>query len=101
MSNAPGVSNWTERTESSSWSSPGAGSGSHDPAAVGLIDHPTADTPYTVAIDPGVVQLWLQNPNENYGLQLASDDNNSWYGWFMSPEAGDPDLRPRLRVEFE
>jgi len=88
------------RGQSRRWASPGAGSGSHDSAVVGSIDQPAGGTPHTVEIDPDVVESWLQNPTENYGLLLASDDSTPCSGWFMSAEASNPDERPRLRVVY-
>ncbi len=98
--NAPGVANWTQRTDASDWSSPGAGTGSFDATVVGELDTPAGGSSFTVELDPAAVQGWLDDPDSNFGFLLAADGPGPCYGWFMSSDANDPDVRPLLRVTY-
>lgn len=97
-----GISNWNERTASSSWSSPGAGSGAHGSTVVGELDSPAGGESFTVQIDPDLVQQWRDDPGSNNGLLIAAaEGSGACYGWFMSSDANNPSERPLLRVEFQ
>ena len=98
--NSAGISNWTQRTSSDSWTEAGCGPGSYDSMVLGSVDQPRADTGYTVELDPSAVQAWIDDPGENYGLLAVNRNGSSCYGWFMSSNAGPEAERPLLRVEY-
>ncbi|WP_127579489.1 Ig-like domain-containing protein [Paenibacillus koleovorans] len=68
-----GTINWTQRTASDNWGTPG-GTGSGTDTISGKVfeaDFQTG-TPAVVALDPEVVQSWISNPSTNLGIVLSS-----------------------------
>ena len=51
----------------------------------------------TVAItDLNVVQTWVNNPKENFGILIAGPDANMW--GLEARETAVPDRRPKLTI---
>jgi hypothetical protein len=84
------------------WESPGADGLSdreHDPRAEGTMQQATGWMTFDVT---GLVQYWLREPTQNYGMIIKSFDVSvpSHHIFFSSDHPGE-DVRPQLTIKYE
>lgn len=60
---------------------------------------PATSGPYMINLNRSVVQFWVDNPSQNYGL-IISNGNGSSQAVIDSAEASTPSNRPKLSIEF-
>ena len=91
---------WISATQRTAWAAPGANSDSDrlaTPEDALAID--AGDAWYTFTV-PALVQSWVSQPGQNYGLILQGSPGGAVEYKFNSMEAGPADLRPRLNVHY-
>lgn len=104
-----GDATWTDRFASSkAWAAPGALEGIDYSAAVSALRlvYGTGDSPYVFESNPDAVtdvQLWLDDPAQNFGWLLKAEDEGTRFTArrFGSREMGDPEVAPRLIIDFD
>jgi hypothetical protein len=101
-----GAVTWNNRFHDSvPWTSPGAEAGVDFVAAPSGATYADFPGTYTWASTPEMVadvQFWLQNPGQNYGWLLMSNDENTFFTarrW-AAREYPDAALRPKLIIEY-
>jgi len=94
---------WLNRDSGVPWATPGArGSGTDVQASptftIGGFSG-TGVEPKTIALDPAVVQGWLDNPSSNQGVLLVNLANDQVTRIYSSEDA-DPSRRPALTITY-
>ena len=59
----------------------------------------SSSTPFILPIN-ATVEDWIENPDENHGLLLKTDESNSDCVWVHSSDSTTPSSRPRLEVTY-
>jgi hypothetical protein len=94
---------WNDRAAGVSWTAAG---GEYNPAAVSdsvIMD--SVNVYKTFRLDADMVQDWIKNPADNYGVVIISnienDGFNNWYGFISKNYSVLTSVRPRLTVYYE
>lgn len=93
--------NWTRASVGEAWELPGA-RGARDRGSVVLGSFVPRTGSCTIELNPegvALVQSWVDAPSSNHGLLLVIPDSEGKIA-FRSRHGGDPDRRPRLRLEY-
>jgi hypothetical protein len=90
---------------SNTWTSPGAAAGNdYVPAASSAQTvYGLGDSPYTFPSSPQMVadlQLWLANPQTNFGWMLICEDETAAFTARRFGAREEPNFPPRLQVEY-
>jgi hypothetical protein len=85
---------WNQRANGAAWMTAGAGAPSRDTTPIGTFTPATADSEFTVAIDAATIQDWIDDPNTNFGMAIASVNADG--PKFHSREASN--FKPFLRI---
>lgn len=92
---------WNNSETGINWTNSG-GDYSATPAGNSLYMDKTGE--YKIfSIKPSIVQKWIDNPNNNFGLIFVSDteniDNNRWFGFYSSNNIA-VSYRPKLVIYY-
>lgn len=91
---------WLSATQTALWAEPGAlGAADHLADAADALAIDTVNTWYTFTI-PSLVQAWLDNPGQNYGIILQGASGGAVEYRFSASEAPREDYRPSLTVRY-
>jgi hypothetical protein len=93
---AAGVANYTYRTATELWTTPGAGPGSRDTVSLASFSPQTLDTEYVIMLPVNIVRAWVADPASNFGLEFAIEGQISDGVSFNSSESEFPEKRPLL-----
>jgi hypothetical protein len=91
-----GTATWNSRANGQLWTTAGAYPPSRASTVAGTISPSATNTEYTVTIDPAVVASWVTTPATNFGLAMATVNNDG--PRFESREFATVARRPYLRV---
>jgi hypothetical protein len=93
-----GQATWLEASAGLPWTVPGCDA---DPcrgvSELAFFEPTEQDHRYALGIDAALVEAWRDDPDQNYGLLLATPASNG--GMFHSSESKDDTMRPSLEVE--
>ncbi|MFB9928304.1 DNRLRE domain-containing protein [Amycolatopsis halotolerans] len=94
-----GSATWNKASAGRAWSTPG---GDFDPAVAGTTTGVTNDPALRVLGVTGLAQRWVNDPASNHGalVKLADEANPQERTLFLSSEAAEPRLRPKLTVVY-
>jgi hypothetical protein len=99
------LESWDEATATSNqhstgvaWLGAGATPPSRGTTAIGTVTPATANQTYTFAITTATVQTWITTPATNFGVAIATTNDNG--PRFGTREKGTASQRPSLRVVY-
>ncbi|GAA4526914.1 golvesin C-terminal-like domain-containing protein [Amycolatopsis samaneae] len=94
-----GSATWNRAGDRTAWAAPG---GDFDPAVAGSTTAITNDPALRVFGATGLAQRWINDPVSNHGalVKLADEANPQERTLFLSNEAAEPRLRPKLTVVY-
>jgi hypothetical protein len=94
----PDGATWTHAGPGTAWTTPG---GDFDSSIVGQTTLPVGIGTEWVQLDASAaVRAWVAGSAPNHGLLLRAASGEYTYHYYYSREHGDPDLRPRLVVNY-
>ncbi|WP_158887113.1 DNRLRE domain-containing protein [Amycolatopsis anabasis] len=93
------AASWNRAGPAAAWSAPG---GDFDPAIAGAVDKVTNDPTWRTWKPNALVQKWVNEPASNRGalIKLADESKATERTLFLSSEAAEPELRPRLLITY-
>lgn len=91
----PGVANWTQRTATENWTTPGAGSPGSSGASIGSAQ--VAAGAYGVDLQTAIVQGWVDDPSTNFGAVMTASGGDLR---ISSSTATTSSERPELVVTY-
>jgi hypothetical protein len=98
---AAGQANYTQRTASNDWGTPGAGApGSHPSSHIVTFAPSSHDSMYTIPLPTSMVTAWIAAPGSNFGLALEPFNAGAEAAAFVSREGTPAAKRPLLRIKY-
>ncbi len=95
------VTSWSHRTNVDDWTSLGGDFSTNTITPNAMSVNILPDSTTTIALDPAVVQGWMENPATNYGVLLkVTDETVANYCEIYSSGAVVPSNRPMLKVWY-
>jgi len=84
------------------WTSPGGDFSAADAITPLFIGESTINGYVSVKLDTSLVQSWVANPSQNYGIVFKdqSESGSMHYIGVDTKESSDPGLRPKLTVNY-
>jgi len=99
LDSAPGVCNWVNRQAAKKWTTAGAGAGSRGSMPLASFIPAEIETAYDVVLPPALVQGWIDDPSNNFGISLQSTSVQQG-ALFESSESKVQAARPQLVLEL-
>jgi hypothetical protein len=96
---AAGVANYDDRMLNQAWTAAGVGVGSRGDVAIGSFAGAVLDTEHVVALPVAVLQTWVDDPADNFGLALATASLDGTA--VFCREAAGVDRQPLLVVTYQ
>ncbi|HEX5996124.1 MAG TPA: DNRLRE domain-containing protein [Jiangellales bacterium] len=90
---------WAKADAATAWTTAG---GDYDPTVADIVVGNTNDPAWRFWYVPGIVQGWVDDPADNHGLlvKLANETTPAERTIFLSGEAPEPQLRPKMVVVY-
>jgi hypothetical protein len=95
---AAGAASWNERDSDAEWTASGLGIGSRGADVVGSFIPVAPDTEYLMALEPSLIQGWIDDSGSNFGLVIVATGEDG--ACFDSTELADAAKRPSLVVRW-
>ena len=96
---AAGTASWNERKADTPWLVEGAGVGSRADQAMGSLVPAAFDTEYVVAVEPALIQSWIDEAAGNFGIAIINAGSDG--ACFDTTEYSDEAKRPSLSVTWD
>ncbi len=93
------TASWNRASTATAWTTPG---GDYNPAVADLVTGNSNDPAWRLWYINAIVQGWVNSPSTNHGLlvKLANETTPAERTLFLSSEAPEPQLRPKLVVVY-